>query len=221
MNFKQILLFPLLALPLFVHAQQTADNGVFSYTIWNKHSISHTMSVLLTDTIFVYNNIGIEKVMQQEDLIINDKFSSTTSLYTYYRIDFAKRHFQDIGKELNYKRDADLPFTSPKLGIDFRYNYYHGEKYTVTDTTINHQPCKVFRFTGNADNPLKDARITLIFTEMNTKGIHIIPNLEDIFNGRLLSFEATDDKDGRIVLVMEHIQPLSNYWKEVISQTLF
>ena len=217
MIFTRLFLSILLIFPLFVNAQ-TADDGVFIYTVWYKHTFTHQMNILLNDTLFIYNKIGVEKIMRSNDLIKDNKFSTTTSLETYYRIDFDKREFQDIGKELIYTKEAQLPFTSPKMGIDFRYKYYNGEKYIATDTTIDHNPCKVIRYVGSADSPLKDAQITLVFLNMENKFIHIIPNLEDTFNGRLLRLEANDDNDGRSVVVMEHIPQLSDYWKEIISR---
>jgi hypothetical protein len=176
------------------------------------------MSVLLRDSIFVFNKIGIEKVMRFDDLIINDELSRTYSLETYYRIDFDKRRFQNLGKELINKKEEDFPFTSTKYGINFKYKYYNGEKYTESDTSINNRPCKVFRYVGNSDSPLKGAFITLVFSDMKSKIIHLIPNLEDTFNGRLLTMEATDDKDAKIVLVLEHIPKLSDNWKKVLSR---
>lgn len=214
----QLLLFSILFFPLFSKGQQKADNGVFVYTVWNKHTVTGKMSVLLRDSIFVYNRIGIEKVMKSEDLIVDKRVTTTYSLETYYRINFDKHQFQDIGKNLSYKKDADLPFTSPKLGLNFRRKLYNGEKYTAIDTTINHKICKIIRYIGNSNSPLSGARITVVLSDIKSKVVHIIPNLEDTFDGRLLSFEATDDKDGRMVLVLEHIPQLSDYWKKIISQ---
>ncbi|OMP74899.1 MULTISPECIES: hypothetical protein [unclassified Chitinophaga] len=218
MNTIQLFLSLILFFPLLAKGQQKADNGVFVYTVWNKHTVTGKMSVLLRDSIFVYNRIGIEKVMKSEDLIVDNRVTTSYSLETYYRINFDKHQFQDIGKDLVYKKEADLPFTAPKMGLNFRRKLYNGEKYTATDTTINHKPCKVIRYVGNSNSSLKGARITVVLSDVNSKVVHIIPNLEDTFNGRLIGFEATDDKDGRIVIVLEHIPQLSNYWKKVISQ---
>ncbi|WP_343673129.1 hypothetical protein [Chitinophaga sp.] len=217
MNFTRLFLYILLSFPLFVNAQQTSDNGVFVYTVRVKNTVTGTMGVLLTDSIFVYNRIGIEKVLRSDDLIINDKLTTTTNLDTYYRINFDKRQFQELGKAPIFIKEAGIPFTTPKKkGINFMYRNYNGEKYTATDTLIKGKPCKVFRFIANAESPLKGAHVTLVFSDMKNKGIHIIPNLEDTFNGRFLSLEAVRGKDERIVLYMEHIQPLSDYWKKVI-----
>jgi hypothetical protein len=204
--------------PLFAKAQQSPDDGIFAYTVWAKHSVTHQMAILFTDTVFVYNRIGIEQIMRNNDLEINGQFSTSISLETYYRINFDKHQFQDIGRDLTLIKKDWLPFTSPKMGINFGRQLYNGEGYTESDTVINRQRCKVYRFVANADSPLKDAHVTLVFSEMKHNGVHIIPNLEDAFKGRLLSMEATDDKDGRIVLIMEHIQPLSKFWKAVIDR---
>lgn len=203
---------------MLVNGQQKADNGVFVYTVWAKHSVTGKMSVLLRDSIFVYNRIGIEKVMKSEDLIVNNQLTTSYSLETYYRIDFDKHQFQDIGKNFVYKKEADLPFTATKRGLNFRRNLYNGEKYTSLDTTINHKPCKVIRYVGNSNSSLSGAHITILLSDVKSKVVHIIPNIEDTFNGRLLGFEATDDKGGRILMVLEYIPQLSDYWKKVISQ---
>ncbi len=220
MIFIRLFLYVFLIFPLFVNAQTVDnDNGVFIYTVWYKHTLTHKMTILLTDTIFVYNKIGIEKVMRSIDTIIDNKLVSTkNSLETYYRINFVKHEFQDLGKELTYQKEAGLPFSSPKVGIDFRYKYYNGEKYVAIDTTIDHKACKVIRYVGNSVGPLRGAHMTLVFLNMKTKFTRIIPNLEDTFNGRLLRFDAHDDNDGRTVLIMEHVPQLSDYWKKIISR---
>lgn len=218
MFFIRFFLSVLLVFPLFVNAQ-TADNGVFVYTVWYKHTLTQKMNILLSDTIFIYNKIGVEKVMRSVDTVMNNELlSRKTTLEKYYRINFDKREFQDLGKELTYKKDAGLPFTSPKVGIDFRYKYYNGEKYVATDTTIDHKSCKVIRYVANSDSPLNGCRITLVLLKMKNKFIHIIPNLEDTFNGRLLKFDAIDNNNGRILLIMDHIPQVSDYWKKVISR---
>lgn len=218
MFFIRLFLSVLLVFPLFVSAQ-TADNGVFIYTVRYKHTLTHQMNILLSDTIFVYNKIGVEKVMRSVDTVMNNELlSRTTTLEKYYRINFDKREFQDLGKELTYKKGAGLPFSSPKVGIDFRYKYYNGEKYVATDTTIDHKPCKVIRYVADSNSPLNGGRITVVLLKMKNNFIHIIPNLEDTFNGRLLTFDAIDNNNGRISLIMDHIPQLSDYWKKIISR---
>lgn len=217
MNYIQLLSL-IMSFPMLVNAQQKADNGVFVYTVWTRHSVTGAMSVLLRDTIFIYNRLGIEKVMKSEDPIVNNKVTTSSSLETYYRINFDKYRFQDIGKNLIYRKEADLPFTTPKMGLNFSRKLYNGEKHTATDTTINHKYCKVIRYVGNSNNSLSGAHITLILSDVKSKVVHLIPSIEDTFNGRLLRFEATDDKDGRIVMVLEHLPQLSDYWKKIISR---
>jgi hypothetical protein len=176
------------------------------------------MGLVFTDSIFVYNRIGVEKVEKTNDLMVDNKVTTISTLDTYYRINFDKRQFQELGTKLIFKEDGYQVFTSPKKGIDFRYKYYNGEKYTQSDTTINHKHCKIYRYVANSDSPLRDLHITLTFSDMKNTGVHIIPNLEDTFNGRFLSLDAVGSKGERLVLKMEQIQPLSNYWKKIISQ---
>ncbi|MBO9154492.1 hypothetical protein ACFOTA_19930 [Chitinophaga sp. GCM10012297] len=139
------------------------------------------------DSVFYHQGFGIEKVMKVQDLIVGDNLSRRNETHGYYFVDFIRHRVADLGMDgptqstgkINWSRMEIL-----KMGTQFSFRHYNGEKYTSKDTTISGRNFRLIRYIASGVTPLNGAVVTLYFVPGN-KEVSFYYKTDQAFNGNL------------------------------------
>lgn len=176
-------------------------SGVYTISVMAQMPNSaKTVEICPTDSIFVYKNFGLEKLSSIQDLEVNDYLTRTVVRSGFNWIDWDKGTFVRIEKLISPTKLAPKSLKQAREGIDFFFQYYNEEKYTVEYIPMNNTKLKKIRYISMIER-IKGAEI-IAFFDLSKKNIgpKIMVNLENQFGGRLieLNVKFPDNKGSQI-----------------------
>jgi len=198
-------------------------NGVYIYSVHSINPVTgERMKMMPDDSLFFFNGIAIEKVMKNEDFVVNNRLKRTVeSTQAFNVIDFRKKKYTQVTTLDSIKRPLLLedPLSSPKLGINFSYQYYNGEKFSSKDTIIKNSKYTLVSYISNADGPNRGALMKIFLSSMDGKFDYFVPNIEKQFNGRFKMMEVVyPANQGTLWLTLDFKPGLSNYWLSIFNK---
>jgi hypothetical protein len=198
----KLLSFLLLLLSNKMFAQQSNfPSGVYAVSVMAQMPNSaKTVEILPTDSIFFYKNFGLEKLSSIQDLEVDNYLTRTVVSSGFNLIDWDKGTFVRIEKLISPTKWAPKSLKQQREGVDFYFQYYNDEKYTVEYIPMNNTKLKKIVYISTIERT-KGAQVTAFF-DMSKKNIgpKIMVNLENKFGGRLieLNVKFPDNKGSQI-----------------------
>lgn len=116
------------------------------------------------DSIFYVGNKAIEKVDGIFDSEKNGAFVRSVKTQVIYFLDFASNKRIELNNSLHILSGKKwIGLDSFKTGMDFRYEYYNGERYTEKDTIIGKEKMYLIRYISQKGHE-KGSVISVIFS---------------------------------------------------------
>ncbi|MBZ4043351.1 hypothetical protein [Flavobacterium hibisci] len=177
---------------------------------------SHTTKSITfpDDSIFVYKELAVEKIMRLDEFIFNDKSDVKESVDTYYFIDFKKGQYKDIGKNLE-KDPKNIPWiqlAKKELGFYFHNKWLENESYKITDTIYKGERIK--KVISNSKTG-KGYEIFLRQNVTENKTLVLFAGIEDKFKGEVIKLIVTYPENKGSIIYTKKFIPLKSH--EILS----
>ncbi|CAD0002458.1 hypothetical protein FLACHUCJ7_00972 [Flavobacterium chungangense] len=166
------------------------------------------------DSIFVDKELAVEKIMRLDEFIVDDKSKVKESVDTYYFIDFKKRQYKDIGKNLE-KDPKNIPWiqlAKKDLGFNFHNKWLENENYKMKDTIYNGE--KIKKVISNS----KTGERYEIFLRQNVtenKPLVLFAGIEDKFKAEVIKMIITYPENKGSFIYTKKFIPLKSH--EILS----